>query len=310
MMKKHIIVSVLFLASLLPVACNKSSSTTTTKPSLYGLSMNQAPAYVAQNAVLTFKAEVGGIYTSDGTSPVVGLYWQVGTGQKDTLTLDVSKSNPEYTCKTDTLGSYTVFCYAFSGTDYYTTSVSSSFRAIDPENVLTDVAAADEITVNGKTWKTKNQSHDTMGLSFRNSPIMDGIIGRMFSWEEAQTVCPDGWHLPTVAEFEASFADEDGVINAADLMADASFLDQKMWEYFPQMPISNKYGFNALPLGYIDTLDTFYTYEKYGEYAMWWTADEYEDAGTYLYIYKEYPEVRQYHGDKNSLAMAVRCVKD
>ena len=309
-MKKYIVVGVLFLSILLPEGCKKSSSDSTTKPSLDGLTISQAPAYVEAGSTLTFKADVGSLTTSDGTSPVVGIYWQVNSAQKDTLTTDVRKSNPEFVFKADTLGSYAVFCYAFSGTDYYAASASSSFRAIEADVALTGLVPLGEITVKGNTWKARNISHATMGLSFRNSPILDNVMGKLFTWEEATTACPDGWHLPTVAEFEASFADADGKIAAGELMAKASFLDQEMWEYWPQMVISNKYGFNAIPVGYIDTVDPFTTYNKYGEYAMWWTADESAGLGTYLYIYKEYPEVRKGQGDKKTLAMSVRCVKD
>lgn len=309
-MKKYIIVGVVLLGALAFSGCKKTSTESTTLPSLGGLSVTQAPAYVDIGTTLTFKAITSSIYASDNTTPVIGLYWQVNTAAKDTLTKDISKSNPEFVYKADTLGKYSVICTAFAGSDYYSTSVSADFRAINADVALTGTAPAAEITVNGKTWKTQNANHATLGHSFRNSPVLDNALGRLFSWEEAQTVCPDGWHLPTVAEFQASFAATDGTIPACDLMADASFLDAKMWEYWPQMVITNKYGFNAIPLGYVDSNDSFFTYEKYGEYAMWWTADQKEGLGTYLYIFQEYPEVRKGQGDKKTLAMSVRCVKD
>ena len=309
-MRKYIFAGVILLCALLSAGCKKSSSETTTKPSLDGLGLTQAPAFVDVGTTLTFKAAVGSLYTSDDTTPVIGLYWQVNSAAKDTLTKDISKSNPEFVYKADTLGKYTVICTAFAGSDYYATSVSSEFQAIEAAVALTGVAPAAEITVKGKTWKAQNANHASMGRCFRNSPVLDDVMGRLFTWEESQTVCPDGWHLPTVAEFETSFAGEDGTIAAGDLMADASFLDEKMWEYWPQMVITNQYGFNAIPVGYIDTIDSFSTFDKYGEYAMWWTADQNNDLGTYLYIYKEYPQVRKGQGDKKTLAMSVRCVKD
>lgn len=309
-MKNSISAGLILLTLLVPAACKKSSDTSSTKPSLGGLSITQAPAFVARHTKLTFSADVSDLAASDGTSPTVGLYWQVNTAKADTLTRDVCKSNDDFKYEVDTLGSYTVFCYAFAGSNYYNTSASSSFKAINPDTALTDTAPAEEITVKGKTWKARNMNHATMGRSWRNSPVLDPVMGRLFSWNEAQTVCPEGWHLPTVAEFEASFAGEDGTLSAGSLMADASFLKEKMWEYWPAVQITNQYGFNALPLGYIDTMDTVNTYQKYGEYAMWWTADQDEDLGTYLYIFDEYPQVRKGQGDKGSLLMGVRCVKN
>ena len=310
-MKNYINAAVILLTLLAPAACKKSD-TTTTKPSLSGLSINQAPDFIAAGTTLTFKADVSSLSVSDGTKPTVGLYWQVNTARKDTTTKDVSKLNPDFVYRADTLGTYTVFCYAFAGSAYYNTSASASFKAIDPATALTGIGSEEEITVNGITWKTRNQSHATLGRSFRNSPILDSVTGRLFSWEEAQTVCPAGWHLPSVAEFNTSFADATtGKLPSGKLMADASFLGDKMWSYWPEVKISNQFGFNAIPVGYIDDTDVFSTYTKYGEYACWWTADQSNDGlGTYLYIYQEYPDVRKGQGDKKSLAMGVRCVKD
>ena len=94
-------------------------------------------------------------------------------------------------------------------------------------------------------------------------------------------------------------------------MVDASFNGEKMWEYWPQVKITNSFGFNAVPTGYVDTTDSFKTYTQYGEYACWWTADNANDElGVYMYIHDEYTDVRKGTGDKNSLYMGVRCVKD
>lgn len=310
-MKKYIEAGIILLTILTLAGCSKSSSSTTTKPSLSGLSINQAPAFVAAGTTLSFKADVSVLTTSDGSQPSkVGLYWQVNTAQVDTLTKDVSMANPEFIYSADTLGTYIVYCYAFAGTDYYVSSANSTFQAIDPNSVLGGIRPGTQIVANGKTWTSRNISHPTLGLSYRNSPIMDSVVGRLFSWEEARKACPSGWHLPTVAEFETSFADEDGSINAGDLMVEAFFQDEPMWEYWPAVSITNKFGFNAIPVGYVDILDNFYTYEKYGEYAMWWTADQSGDTGTYLYIFDEYPKVKKGQGDKKTLAMSVRCVMD
>lgn len=310
MMKNYICAVTILLTLLSLSGCKKSSDDTTTRPSLSGISVNQAPPFIAVGESLSFQADVHSITVSDGTTPTIGVYWQVNGARKDTLSKDISKSNPDFVYRADTLGTYNVFCYAYAGSDYYGTSASASFRAIDPATALSGIATADEISIKGMTWKSRNATHATKGFSFRNATVLDGTMGRLFSWDEAQTVCPAGWHLPAVAEFEASFAGTDGTIPAGALMADASFLDEKMWTYWPSVTITNQYGFNALPLGYIDSTDSYYTYEKYGEYACWWTSDQASGLGTFLYIYQEYPVVKKGQGDKKSLAMGVRCIKD
>ena len=312
-MKKLIIAGFLVFPLLTFVGCKKSESDTTSKPSISGLTLSEVAPYMAKGTQIILKADISGLTTTDGKDPgTIGLYWQVNSAKKDTLSKDISKSNPEFKYTADTLGSYSVFCYAYAvnNTDYYASSASVSFRAIDPDDALSGIEPEEEITVNGITWKARNATHPTMGRSYRNSPILDDVLGRLFTWEEAQVVCPAGWHLPTVYEFEASFADDYGFIYSGDLMADATFLGETMWTYWPQVQITNLYGFNALPLGYIDYTDLINTYSNYGDYAMWWTADHSGELATYLYIFEENEIVMEGQGDKNTLAMGVRCVMD
>lgn len=310
MMKKYIVLSTALLTILTVEGCKKSDDSSETNPSLSGLTINEAPVFLAKGTVLTFKADARSLTVSKGDMPsAVGLYWQVNSAQKDTLTKDVSLSNPDFVYTVDTLGTYNVFCYAFAD-GVYNASASSSFIAVDPSLVLTGTAPEEEISAGGLTWKARNLNNPACGLSFRNSTVIDEPLGRLYSWEEAQSACPAGWHLPSTADFVTSFADASGDILSGDLMADASFREEKMWEYWPQVTITNKYGFNALPVGYIDSLDTISTYDNWGEYACWWTSDSSEGQGVYLYLYEELPKAQMGKGDKNTLYMSVRCVKD
>lgn len=308
-MKKYIVLGTACLAVLAVASCKKTDDSTTTTPALSGLSINEAPAFVAKGTSITYKANLQSIAVSKGELPTLGLYWQVNTAKKDTLTKDTSKSNPDFVYTADTLGTYNVFCYAFAA-GCYNTSASNTFTAVDPEKVITGLKPEEEITVSGITWQTSNLNAPGYGLSFRNSPVLDQPMGRLYSWEEAQTVCPAGWHLPSAQDFATSFASADGVIKAEDLMADASFNGDKMWEYWPQIQINNKHGFNAVPVGYIDSLDAVSTYTKWGEYACWWTSDTADGQGVYLYLFEELPAAQTGKGDKSTLYMSVRCVRD
>ena len=58
------------------------------------------------------------------------------------------------------------------------------------------------IKVNDKTWMTENLSYQTI-----NSWCYDGKsyncneYGRLYTWEDANNACPEGWHLPTRNEW-------------------------------------------------------------------------------------------------------------
>lgn len=310
---RYFAVSLLFSAVLF--GCQKEDSTVST-PSITGLVISEIPSFVAVDDVLNVSADVSGLTTSDYSDPgTIGLYWQVNTAQRDTLTRDISKSNPGFTYRIDTLGSYTIFCYAYAK-DYYSSSASYSFKAIDPATALTgtliqhaeilDGQPYATAAIGGKTWIVQNLHKQETGASFYNSPVVDPVFGRFYNWEEAQSVCPAGWHLPTAAEFDESLGTDAGA-----LMANASFLEEEMWEYWPSVSITNSLGFNAIPVGYRDKNNTTDPYGSFGSYAAWWTASS-EDAkgGEYRYIYEDLPQVQKGWGDKNTLYMSVRCVKD
>ena len=314
MMKKFIIFGISVLAILSGASCKKSDETTTT-PSLGGLSISTiVPPFLPKGISLTFQADVSSIVASDGSDHIVGLYWQVNSAaKKDTTTLNTKLENPDFVYPVDTLGSYDVYCYAFTPDNTcYTTSTVASFQAIDPATALTGLAEATEITVGGITWQARNLNNPEVGVSYRESPILDDAMGRLYNWKEAQTACPAGWHLPSADNFATSFTVVEGdQIQAGNLIANASFLGDEMWEYWPQVKITNLFGFNAIPTGYVDMNDNFTPYENYGEYACWWTSDQLnDDEGVYLYIFDENPVVQTGSGDKYSLYMSVRCVKD
>ena len=313
-MKKFILLTSALVAALSVSGCKKDNSESTTTPSLSGLTINEAPSFVGKGAVLSFNADVSKIYVSSGDMPTVGLFWQVNTAKKDTLTRNIKESNPTFTYTVDTLGTYNVVCYAYAGSGYYNTSATSTFIAVDPEKVIQGYegshSSPEFIAQDGKAWSSFNEYTAESGLSFRNSPILDYAAGRMYNQEEAKNACPAGMHLPSVADFRSSFGQADGTILSAEMMADATFNGDKMWEYFPAVQISNAKHFNAMPLGYVDTTDAFNTYNHFGEYACYWTKDEKDGLGKYMYIYANNPVMQEGLGDKTTLYMGVRCVKD
>ena len=307
-MKKYILLGTALLTLLGAASCKKTDDDTTNTPSLSGLTVNQVPPFLPKGSTLTYKANVDYITVSKGDMPgALGLYWQVNSAKRDTLTRDTAQSNPDFVYTADTLGTYNVFCNAYA-TGYYNASASSSFIVVDPETVLTDVEdPSGEVTVNGITWKAGNLNNGTCGLSFRNSSVLDAPMGRMYNWQEAQTACPAGWHLPTAEEWDALGTE------AGNLMAPAKFLDLDMWVPALGQKITNSTGFNAIPVGYLDNTASLDKFRRYGEMAAFWTSsDSASDSSLaqFRYILYDNPAIMKGNGSKTSLALSVRCVKD
>lgn len=324
------------LLAILALAACKKDNDTTTLPSLSGLAITRPSAYLASGSQMEIQADILSIVGPDGEKPVIGLYWQLNSGDKDTLKvdgnalmIDLSDPNLETKYKDSPLlrhtlnlegdGEYTLYCYAFSK-GYYSTSDYCRVNAVTPSTVVSGIPGQNPVSlgeqtywtidVAGKIWTANNIYDPSAGLSFRDCDVLDRGMGRLYSWTQAQALCPAGWHLPTAAEFKNSFGDADGIILAGDLIVDAKFQDKEMWAYNADVHFSNSYGFNAIPAGYVDTNDQYNTWSHYGHYAFFWTADEHDGLGTYLYLYEKEPQARWAHGDKQTLYMSVRCVKD
>ena len=310
-MKKHLIWgAAALLAVLLASGCKKEESSTL--PGLTGLTINTVTPYVPQGATVSFTADVSQLVASDSSEPgVIGLYWQVDSGAKDTLTRDISKSNPAYTLSNVDAGSHTVICYAFAD-NYYNGSSTATFNAIDPDTAITGITTLAVETIGtqqypvfrngGLIWMGSNL-YGEGGLSYSDAQVLDKVFGNYFSWEEASAACPEGWRLPSAAEFDALGAD------AGKLMVDALFLDEEMWTYWPAVKITNELYFNAIPVGYMDKSSQLYRDKGLGDYAAWWTADRQDELAAYRYIFEENPLVQKGQGSMKSLALSVRCVK-
>lgn len=116
-------------------------------------------------------------------------------------------------------------------------------------------------------------------------------------------ICPEGWHLPSDAEWETLFSAVGGKSIAGTMLKSSSG-----WSYYKGASGngSDAYGFSALPAGYYDG-----NFEKAGEYAYFWLSSEY--GGTYafrmyLYYSSEYARLYCCHSKKD--AFSVRCLKD
>lgn len=314
-MKYHFHYIFLLAAVLAAVGCKKDE-TTTTLPSISGLDLTEAIPFIRVGDTQEFKLDISGLYTSDNTDPgTLGVYWTTNSGVKDTLSIDLNVSNPSYKVTPQTTGNYTVMATVFAvNGNYYSGAGSVAFQVIDPETALTGLEGKESLVIDGNpyrtieagglTWLGSNLYGTDSGRDYRDCEVVSKLFGRYYTWEEARDACPEGWRLPTAAEFDSALGD-----TAGDLMVNAQFMSIDMWSYWPQVSITNKLLFNAIPTGYVD-LTTDQEVFGYKEYACWWTADDNdEDLGLYRYIYQEEPTIMKGKGSKTSLALNVRCVK-
>ena len=115
-----------------------------------------------------------------------------------------------------------------------------------------------------------------------------------------QGICPDGWHLPSIDEWNSLITTVGGEETAGKVLKSI-----KGWSKFG-IENTDAFGFSALPAGYYD-----YGYFGRGGFsALFWSSTEYDSDGAYsMNLYSNYDGATLFNGDKN-FAFSVRCLRD
>ena len=207
-----------------------------------------------------------------------------------------------YKFKTISVGNYSEIWMAENLN--YATSVngsdSSSFCYGDGDEDVTDRGAAN-CAKYGRlyTWAAAvGKSEEDCGYE-KDCDLGEGDI---------QGVCPEGWHLPSKAEWEALIVAVDGSIESYESTNVAGKKLKSATEWTKDGSVSNDdtYSFAALPAGHYDG-DNFGGEE---DNSSFWSSTQDSGRDAYnadLNYYNDY--ARLYYPDKN-YGFSVRCIKD
>ena len=161
-----------------------------------------------------------------------------------------------------------------------------------------------------QTWMAQNLNYNKVGGSWcgGGSGTEEGdcnVYGRLYTWEAANDdACPEGWHLPSKAEFEQLAENVGGAATAGTKLK-----AKTGWELWEDVLITgtDDYGFTALPAGayrissgvnaYVGVVLGIWSGSYEGNYAWRVSIDSDKEN---LPIYQ----------DGNDFAFAVRCLQD
>ncbi len=153
---------------------------------------------------------------------------------------------------------------------------------------------------------------DSVGL-LKNNLLAEGDtcgLGKTCTLpEKVQGICPEGWHLPTNAEWdilEFFIAENQGVSTSVV----STYLKSPVgWEEDSETPVGlDTYGFSALPAGGLFISDG--SFDDMGIHAYFWSASEDDYIYAYrrgLYYGSEYFGSYSYYKIES---YSVRCLKD
>ncbi len=151
-------------------------------------------------------------------------------------------------------------CISFFGTNV---------DSFNPETVLID----------GKLWMKENL-HPHMfarvpvvkGVAYNFKSDLDEVYGNLYTYEEAQKLCPQGWHLPTMEEWNDLFDYLGGLEIAGGEMKTTD-----KWRS-PNEGATNNSGFSAVPAGGANNFNRF---DGMGWAAHFWAAEP-ENGNAYV----------------------------
>lgn len=148
------------------------------------------------------------------------------------------------------------------------------------------------------------------------------IYGYLYNWKAANQVCPEGWHLPTDAEWTQMEnvlstipIDPDATGDRGDHLGKLAAYDEN-WDpsstpntpgYTEPFDDRNLSGFSARPMGYY-----WKGFDAQTRYAQFWTATENPEDTTKAYdrwMGYLYTSVQRYSHSK-TFGYSVRCVRD
>ena len=321
-----------FALLLALVSCKKDETEKTYMDGAFNISHNM-PKFVSPGATYTFT--VDGVVAPDGS--------KVGYCFTHPITKRIDTTARYTFVIPDSLGTFAITCTAFpveSSDLYYASSTTISYTAVSdngtlsrmilgPDNRTAKLYDRNYITAQKSCgeWLCYNLSYikrdaadnEVFGHSYSDSPAMQNILGAYYTWEEAQTACPEGWRLPSDSDWVELIKScggpdsleplQDSPSGAGNLMSRQTFNGVTMWEYYRGVNVTGNAFMGVIPSGYATIAVDKYNFSGFGSYAAFWTTDEMDGKGVYRYIYQEYDTVYVGLADKTSFAASVRCIR-
>jgi uncharacterized protein (TIGR02145 family) len=195
------------------------------------------------------------------------------------------------------------------------------------------------IVIGTQTWMAENLNYNVSGskcgndytLSDANTTTCD-TYGRLYNWATAMNfdascnsiscssnidpkhrgVCPEGWHLPSDAEWNALIAFVHSDNGLASYISGTSDLAGKYlkaangWNSYSGIVNDDKYGFAALPGG----LGTGGDFGSVGLIGLWWSASEGNSHHAYDQSMSYNSEGASWYSYDKDRLYSLRCVKD
>ena len=221
MMKFSNKILLLALAAVAAFSCKKDEETTS--KTFGGSAKLEYPEFVEPgftkkfglDSLMTFTRDDGGPIGYFFTAPITSNRDTVCNGQGEVLHREYIYVAP------DSLGNFSLTFTAFAE-GYVNDPVYANFTVVrhglngkssltnfdikDSDRTFTDPRDGQTYyytTIGDTDWMRQNLAWAGEGRPYYNCEAMSLIFGRYYTWNEAQTACPEGWRLPSDEDWAA-----------------------------------------------------------------------------------------------------------
>ncbi len=145
------------------------------------------------------------------------------------------------------------------------------------------------IKIGKQVWMAKNLDVDIPGSYTYANPQHTTMYGRLYTYQAAQKACPEGFRLPTTADWDELIQELGGEEVAGG-----------------KLKLSGQSGFNALYGGYANGSNYLFV----GTFGGFWSASSYDtDHAWYYFFTNKGDQITKSFFNKN-YAFSVRCIKN
>ena len=160
------------------------------------------------------------------------------------------------------------------------------------------------VKIGDQEWMAENMNAKVDGSAcYRDSSKYCDMYGRLYSWDAAMKVCPEGWRLPDTTDWTILFDAVGGKATAATHL-------KAMSGWTSDGNGDDKFGFSAFAAGGSDT-GSAVKYAGKGIDAAFWTSEvknSYDAWGVGMYWADSHPKIEVHTLASNR--RSVRCMKD
>ncbi len=160
------------------------------------------------------------------------------------------------------------------------------------------------VKIGNQWWMAENLAYVTKegSCSFENAPAGKDRLGLLYSWETANQVAPEGWHLPTEADWQGL------EIFLGMKQAEATAFGLRGYNQAQLLKESAITGFNAIPGGMSnETGKAFFFEHNDKQNAYFWTATEVNNTMAICREIMHRTDIGKFKDKKNE-RLSVRCI--